>query len=498
MTEPTSSPDLGRGHRIRLNNLRAAALNNGKGLVASLPQGFSGRWSRRHWAHASLFAMLGALLMSIIPGFSSAMSTDGLAFDPVQGPALTRTSMSLALPPLPQAKLRGRSGDSWQIVTIAKGETLSHLFERLDLPASDLQRLLDHSGVKSSLTRLKPGTELAFDLPVANGGKSSTLRGFRYDRDDTHRIELRMDGDTISEKVIERPMETRTAVISGKVGRSLFRSARQLGLSGSNINTLTDEIFKYDIDFNSDVAASDRFSVVVEQTWREGELLRTGPVLAATFTTRGNLHSGFRYVRNGKAEYFSGDGRPLKKSFIRMPIPYARISSGFGMRKHPVLGRIRGHMGVDYAASTGTPIMAAGDARVAFVGWKGGYGRAVILDHGRGYTTLYGHMSAFGNIKPGQRIAQGTVIGRVGSTGLATGPHLHYEFRINGVHRNPLAVTMPPPEPLRGAQLADFRAQTQPALARIQKVERIIYADVDDAPGDKRIASAAKAGTKKG
>ncbi|MEP6633762.1 MAG: M23 family metallopeptidase, partial [Luteimonas sp.] len=201
--------------------------------------------------------------------------------------------------------------------------------------------------------------------------------------------------------------------------------------------------------------------------------------------------------------YFTGDGRPLKKTFIRMPIPYARITSSFGMRKHPILGTIRGHMGIDYAATSGTPIMAAGDARVQFVGWKGGYGRAVILDHGRGYTTLYGHMSAFGNIKQGQRIAQGTMIGRVGMTGLATGPHLHYEFRINGVHRNPLSVTMPPPEPLSGTQLADFRAQTRPALARIEKVEDVIYADLPPpAPKQtarKQIASIAKpARTKKG
>src|SRR3546814_21031990 len=128
---------------------------------------------------------------------------------------------------------------------------------------------------------------------------------------------------------------------------------------------------------------------------------------------------------------------------------------------------------VDFAAPTSTPVMAAGNARVAFVGWKGGYGRAVILDHGRGYTTLYGHLSGFGKIKKGQRVAQGTVIGRVGSTGLATGPHLHYEFRVNGVHRNPLAVPMPPPAPLQGAQLAEVRAQPGPALARLRPFEAI-------------------------
>ncbi|HEU0305818.1 MAG TPA: M23 family metallopeptidase, partial [Lysobacter sp.] len=351
--------------------------------------------------------------------------------------------------------------------------------------------VMQQPGARESLTRLKPGAEIAFDLPVGANGRNGELRALRFDRDATHRVEMTFDGDKINQKVIERPSETRTVVISGKVGRSLFHSARKLGLSGSNINTLTDEIFKYDIDFNDDVAASDRFSVVVEQTWREGELIKTGPVLAATFTTGKKLHTGFRFERNGKAEYFTGDGRPLKKSFIRMPIPYARLTSGFGARRHPVLGRMRMHKGVDYAARPGTPIMAAGDARVASAGWQGGYGNAVVLDHGRGYTTLYGHMSRIGKIKRGQRIAQGTVIGYVGSTGMSTGPHLHYEFRINGVHRNPLSITMPPPEPLRGPALAQFRQQTSVALARIRKVENIIYADVGNEP--KQIASTAGA-----
>jgi murein DD-endopeptidase MepM/ murein hydrolase activator NlpD len=456
---------IDKARRARLDILREAALH--RHVVARLPAGFSGRWTRRQWAHASLFATLAALVAAIVPGFADSRR-EGIA------PAQANTTLALSLPPLPLAKLRGQTGDSWQIVHVERGQTLGSLFEDLDIPAATMHQLLDQPGAKQALTRMKPGTELAFDLPV--GGN---LRAFRYDRDETHRVEYRIDGDKIAEKVIERPVESRIVVISGTVGKSLFHSARKLGLSGSAINSLTDDIFKYDIDFNEDVASNDRFSVVVEQVWRDGELIRTGPVQAATFTVGGKLHSGFRFERNGKSEYFTADGRPLKKSFIRMPIPYARLTSTFGSRRHPVLGTVRQHKGVDYGASTGTPIMAAGDARVQFVGWKGGYGRAVILDHGRGYTTLYGHMSRFGKEKVGQKIAQGTVIGYVGMTGLATGPHLHYEFRVNGVHRNPLQVTMPPPEPLGGAALAQFRSQTANALARIQSVERVIYADAD-------------------
>ncbi len=488
MTRPTPDADVQRAQRIRQDNLREAR-RQATILGQPIPDAFrrdafSGRWTRRQWAHASLFATLGALVVALVPGFSNA----------IQAPGRTPlTTMSLSLPPLPMSR-KAATANSWQTVTVQQGQTLGSIFADLGIPASTMHRLLESPGAKDALTRLKPGTEIAFDIPLDRDGKPGAFRGLRYDRGDTERVELSLAGDEVVEKVIERPVEIRTAVISGEVGRSLFHSARKLGLSGSNINTLTDEIFKYDIDFNSDVVQSDRFSVVVEQVWREGELIRTGPVQVATFTAKGKLHTGFRYERDGKdkAEYFTADGRPLKKSFIRMPIPYARLSSKFGSRRHPVLGTVRQHKGVDYAAGTGTPIMAAGDARVQFMGWKGGYGRTVVLDHGRGHTTLYAHMSSFGKIRQGQRVSQGTVIGRVGSTGLATGPHLHYEFRVNGVHRNPLQHTMPEPEPLKGLELAKFRATTGPALARIRTVENIIYADVGAEAGDTRVASAAK------
>jgi murein DD-endopeptidase MepM/ murein hydrolase activator NlpD len=231
-------------------------------------------------------------------------------------------------------------------------------------------------------------------------------------------------------------------------------------------------IFKYDIDFVEDVRDGDTFQVVYEELWREGQRVGTGDVIGATFTNRGKRFTAFSYARNGKTEYFDETGRPLKKTLMRIPIEFARLSSTFGMRKHPVLGRMRAHKGVDYAARTGTPIMAAGDGRVAFVGWKNGYGRAVIIDHGQGRSTLYGHMSAWGKEKQGQRVSQGSTIGFVGMSGLATGPHLHYEFRINGNQVNPLTVTMPKPEPLTGAELLRFRAATAPAVAKLLMVEK--------------------------
>lgn len=483
-------PPQGDAHHQRVlhDNLQAAARNTAREGAQRRVELYPGRWTRRDWAHVSLFATVGALVVALVPGLSQAMRDD-------QIDAHAQVTMALALPPLTAAQRNAQQvHDNWQLVTVERGQTLGSIFSDLDLPASTMHRILELPDAKAKLTRMRPGTELGFDLAV-----DGSLNKLRYDRSDTERVELTVAGDAVQEQVIERPVEIRNVVISGNVGRSLFHSARKLGLSGANINTLTDEVFKYDIDFNTDVTQNDRFSVVVEQVWREGELIRSGPVQAAVFTAKGKPFTAFRFEQDGKAEYYNADGRPLKKSFIRMPIQYARLSSRFGNRRHPVLGTSRMHKGVDYAAPTGTPIMAAGDARVQFRGVRGGYGNTVILDHGRGHTTLYAHMSRFGNIRQGQRVAQGTVIGYVGTTGLSTGPHLHYEFRVNGVHRNPLQHTMPEPDPLTGAALAQFRQQTGPALARIRQVEDVLYAQVPPAPDpDRQVASAPRSGSSRG
>lgn len=466
----------------RLHVLHDTALH--RKLKQHLPAAFNEPWTRRHWIHASLFATIGALAATIVPGFSNSI-------EPLL-PA-SHATLALPLPPLSAARRSETPGDSWQILRVEPGQTLSNLFETAGVPATVMHRVLEHPGTREVLTRLRPGAEIAFDLPV-NG----QLRALRFDRDANHRVELSMQGEQIREKVLERATTRRTVVASGEIRSSLYASATKAGLSPSAINTMTDEIFKYDIDFSKDVQPGDRFSVVMDETWREGERIDTSKILAATFSTGGKTYTGFRYERDGKFEYFDIDGRPLKKSFIRMPIQFARLSSTFGARRHPVLGSMRMHKGVDYAARTGTPIMAAGDARVQFAGTQRGYGNVVILDHGRGYTTLYGHMSRFGNVKTGQRVNQGTVIGYVGSTGMSTGPHLHYEFRVNGEHRNPLSVTMPPPEPLKGAELAAFRAQTSPAMARIQGMEELLYANAGKKPAATTTASAAAPGNKRG
>ena len=453
---------------VRRENLERARANGAQGTSPlAIAHPFNGRWTRRHWAHASLFATIGALLAAIVPGFSTALEA---------APNTQRTTLSLALP---QLRLTRADKDHWQSVTLKQGQTLSAVFDELGIPYSQLEKVMQHPKIKPALRKLRPGTALSFNLPSDGSVRAMRIEAAPGIGDEP--VELEFDGDALRERSVPQEITTRTVVLSGEVGKSLFASARKLGLGSAQLNQLTDEMFKYDIDFDSDLDANDRFSVVVDQTWKNGQLASTGPVLAATFTMDGELKSAFRHLRGGKPEYFTPDGRSLRRPFIRMPIPYARLSSGFGGRKHPVLGRFRMHKGVDYAAGTGTPIQAAGDARVELVGWKGGYGRTVILNHGGGRTTLYGHMSRFAGIKPGQRVSQGTVIGYVGSTGLATGPHLHYEFRVNGVHMNPLKMTLPPPEPLKGADLAAFKAATAPTLARMESMEQLMFAHADQA-----------------
>ena len=405
-----------------------------------------------------MFGFVGTALIAIVPGFANATRAPSC-----QNPE-AQSAMTLPLPAVQARTLATSSG--WQLVRVRSGETLGLVFQQLRLPATLMQRLLDQTSAKAALTHLREGQELAFELD--RDGQHKTLR---FDKDPANRVELSVAGDAITEQVRQRPIERRVEIAAGTISSSLYADGARAGLTAGSINTLAN-IFKYDIDFVEDLRDGDTFQVVYEELWRDGERIGTGDVIGATFTNRGKRYSAFAYSPSGKTEYFDGNGRPLKKVLMRIPIEFARLSSTFGMRKHPVLGLMRAHKGVDYAARTGTPIMAAGDGKVSFVGWKNGFGRVVMIDHGQGRSTVYGHMSAWGKEKAGQRVAQGSTIGYVGMSGLATGPHLHYEFKINGTQVNPLTVTMPKPMPLAGIELSRFRAATAPATAKLLMVEK--------------------------
>ena len=414
------------------------------------------KWSHEHWLVAGMFGFVGTALIAIVPGFSNATRAAEAA------PA--RVQMALPLPAVASDARMANSG--WQTVRVGRGENLGSIFTNLHIPATTLHKLLEATTAKTSLTRLREGQELAFEMDAKGG-----LKTLRFDKDPGTRIDLAIEGDKVSEKVHLRPIERRVEIAAGTITSSLYADGARAGLTAGSINTLAN-IFKYDIDFVEDLRDGDTFQVVYEELWRDGQRVGTGDVIGATFTNRGKRFQAFGFAPNGKTEYFDETGRPLKKVLMRIPIEFARLSSTFGMRRHPVLGRMRAHKGVDYAARTGTPIMAAGDGLVSFVGWKSGYGRAVIIDHGQGRSTLYGHLSAWGKAKQGKHISQGATIGYVGMSGLATGPHLHYEFRIGGKQVNPLTVTMPKPQPLSGAALVKFRAATAPAVAKLLLVEK--------------------------
>ena len=365
------------------------------------------------------------------------------------------------------AALAALDNQNWRIVAVKPGQSLSDVFQEQGFAASDLQRALDSQDDASALRRLRPGNEFAFDV-----SSDGSLLAMRFDRGDAARVVLRFDGDIVREEVEDRAVERRVEVAHGVVNRSLFEAGDQAGMSDSMTLKLANA-FGYDIDFAQDLRQGDSFSVIYDTVYRDGEQLRGGDILAATFINQGKRYTAIRYTNSsGDTLYYTEDGRPLRKSFLRTPVEFTRISSVFSSgRMHPVLGRMRAHRGVDYAAPSGTPIRAAGAGKIAFRGWQNGYGNVVIIQHEGKYTTLYGHMSRFANVKVGQNIAQGSTIGFVGMTGLATGPHLHYEFRLGGVHRDPLTVTLPPPEPLPAAQLAQFRKMASPMLAKLHFVD---------------------------
>jgi murein DD-endopeptidase MepM/ murein hydrolase activator NlpD len=221
------------------------------------------------------------------------------------------------------------------------------------------------------------------------------------------------------------------------------------------------DMFSTNIDFASDLRRGDRFNVVYETFWQGGEYIRAGRVLAGEFRNAGATYQSVWFDEPGTKQgggYYSFDGRSLKKAFLKSPLEFSRISSGFSMRKHPIFGSWKAHKGIDFAAVTGTPIRASGDGVIDFAGRRGGYGNMVMIKHWSSYSTAYAHMSRFaGGIRKGTKVSQGQVIGYVGSTGWATGPHLHYEFRVNNEPRNPLKIDMPNAPPLAGAELQRFR-----------------------------------------
>ncbi len=354
-------------------------------------------------------------------------------------------------------------------VTVERNDTLDGIFRRAGVDIATLAELRNLPDARKALDLLRPGdiihlTHLNGALETLNRRISQTL---------TLSISRAEDGYAVS--YIENPLEVQVVQNRAKINSSLFEAGLDAGISQKVIMTMANQIFSWDIDFALDIRKGDEFSVLYERQFQDGDYVGDGRVLAAEFVNKGKAYRAVWFEsEDGEVEgYFTPDGRSMRKAFLRAPLDFTRVSSSFNpRRRHPISGKIRAHKGIDYAAPTGTPIKAAGDGRVRFAGRKGGYGKAVILEHRNGVTTLYGHMSRFSkHARNGQRVKQGQTIGYVGATGAATGPHLHYEYRVRGVHKNPAKIKMPNVK-IPSQYLTEFRGKAEATLAQLELAGR--------------------------
>lgn len=350
----------------------------------------------------------------------------------------------------------------WQEFRVKSGDTLSSLFRKAGFNDGIMLSVIHGEGEAGKLQRLYAGEDIRFGVDSEGQLVAVELQRSRLE---TLKIS-KTDNGFLGNTEVRKP-EPRPAFAAGVIDGSLYLAARDAGLNDRLTMELAG-IFGWDIDFVYDVRKGDSFEVVYEELYIDGKKFDTGRILSARFINRGTENVALLYTdKNGESDYYTPEGKSMRKAFLRVPIN-ARVSSPFNLqRRHPVLDVVRPHEGTDYAAPPGTPIKAAGSGRVQFAGWKGGYGRTVVLQHGDNITTLYAHMSRLGKgIKNGTRVKQGDTIGYVGSSGMVTGPHLHYEFRVNGVAKNSRTVKLPDAKPVPSAEMARFRQFTEQRLAQ--------------------------------
>lgn len=354
---------------------------------------------------------------------------------------------------------------------IKTGDNLSNIFTSLGLN-SDLHEILQLGESVKELKSIHPQQKIHFYL------KDDSLIKLELETSLNRQLQIIQEQEKYIVNEVVRDFDIQTQSAHSIIQDSLFLSGQRAGLSDSIIMQLAN-IFGWDIDFALDIRSGDRFSVIYEEKYLDGVKVKDGEIIVAEFVNSGKSFRAIRYTDSqNKTDYYSDSGRSMRKPFLRTPVDFARISSRFNLtRKHPILNTIRAHKGVDYAAATGTPIMAAGDGKVIFRGSKGGYGRTIIIQHGSQYSTLYAHMHKYANrTQKGARVKQGQIIGYIGKSGLATGPHLHYEFRVNGVHRNPLTVKLPDAQPLPESELIRFHSKTQTQFAQLDQLNSTMIA----------------------
>lgn len=378
-------------------------------------------------------------------------------------------------PKAPTPRLAG-SVESGRIETfsIESGDTLTRIFSRAGLPISQAIKL-SRNKLADQLNRLSIGKTMRIYFD-----ENSQWETLEYD---TNKLSTLIISPNEGEFIItqhEKQVEFRTFTARGIIDSTLGAAAENVGVPASTTENLVN-IYQWEIDFAKDVRAGDTFSVVYQKAYIDEEVVADGDILAASFHSGGRTIDAIRYTDStGITGYFQPDGSSLRRGFLRTPVKLARITSGFGKRRHPIKKTWKKHLGVDYGASRGTPILATADGVVQYSGKKGGYGKAVILRHGGIYTTLYAHMSGFGKgIRSGKSVTQGQVIGYVGRSGWATGDHLHYEFRVNGQHKDPLKVKLPKTLPLAKKEMDTFTDQAEPLLGTLTSLRAAQLATLD-------------------
>lgn len=350
------------------------------------------------------------------------------------------------------------------VLNVARGDTMEKLFRKNNLDLGHLMSIAELEEAKTRFRRIKPGD--VFEVTHDEGQVISLYS----ELDLTSALQIDKQESGFAAKIVERPIEIHKRMAYGVIKSSLFESGAEAGLSDKVIMNIAG-IFAWDVDFVLDIRQGDDYYVQFEEIWQDGKYVSDGEIIAAEFNNNGRTIQAIRFRDdNDHSEYFTPTGDSVRKAFIRAPVDFTRISSNFNPnRKHPILNKIRAHRGVDYAAPRGTPIKASGDGKVIFRGTKSGYGKTVILQHGGNITTLYAHMSSYVlKVGIGSRVRQGQAIGFVGKTGLATANHLHYEYRLNGVHRNPRTVNLPDAEPIDEQYREKFMATAEPILKELE------------------------------
>ena len=412
-------------------------------------------------------------LLAATPPFVGVVAAFGIAPDTAtETVVVTNVTEPVALTPVME-----QSGDHsyWHEERIQRSDTFAALLSRLRIEDADALEFLRSSPEAKGVRQLVPDRVMR-----AHTSADGRLIELRYS---TGLTVLTVKATDSGYRVREEfaTLERRVLMRSAEIRSSLFAATDDARLTDAVAGQLAD-IFSTDIDFHKDLRRGDRFTVVYEMYFDAGEPVRSGRVLAAEFVNRGKAHQAVWFQHaDGQGDYYTPDGKSIKKAFLRSPLEFSRVSSGFTeARYHPILQRWRAHKGTDYAAPTGTGVKATSDGIVESATYDRGYGNVVVLRHQQRYTTLYGHLSAFGRgIFKGARVSQGQVIGYVGSTGLATGPHLHYEFRIDDVHHDPLRVVMPEAPPITAEKRASFEAVSRPLAQRLGLLRHTNLARLD-------------------